>query len=572
MLGLMILPMLLGAAFLFDDDGSGSEDPIGQPDSEEPVQTDPEENGDLIQFDRDDTRYSGSDAAVEVRGNNLDNIIRAGGGDDTVVAEGGDDRVFGDAGDDTLYGRDGDDVVFGGTGDDRIFLGMGDDASGSSGENGPSDMFGDDFVRGGAGDDQIFDNFGSNHLMGDVGNDTLVAVDGNNAVDQSISEADFGTTDTLDGGTGNDLLRGDDGDILIGGTGDDDFGVIANLSRDQAVVEIKDFAVTDDVLSVFSNAATSDEEISFAFDAARGGVIASVASEEVAILEGLVADDIANITSTFFHYDEAGLTEGYSEVEGGVVNMLAAQTPYTGTIAGVEVQANALNNTLNAGGGNDTVVGLDGDDLISGDAGDDVLYGNNGVDSVAGGDGDDQIFLGEGDDVSGSSELADASQMLGDDVIRGGAGFDEIVDHVGANQLFGDQGADVLDATDGIVAADPTASIADFGTAYTLNGGAGADTLIGDDGDTMIGGTGTDNFTAIRDFTRVQAAVQVVDFDVSEDVLTVSQNTPTDVIVFTFDAAQNGVVATVAGQAVAVLQGLDAADIPNIWAAFVPDA
>ena len=105
-----------------------------------------------------------------------------------------------------------------------------------------------------------------------------------------------------------------------------------------------------------------------------------------------------------------------------------------------------------------------------------------------------------------------------------------------------------------------------------FNSGAGADILIGDDGDTMIGGTGTDNFTAIRDFTRVQAAVQVVDFDVSEDVLTVSQNTPTDVIVFTFDAAQNGVVVTVAGQAVAVLQGLDAADIPNISAAFVPGA
>jgi len=463
-------------------------------------------------------------------------------------------------------------VVFGGTGDDRIFLGMGDDVSSWTAENGPSDMFGDDFVRGGTGDDWVLDNFGSNQLMGDVGNDTLVAVDGNNAAYQSVSEADFGTTDTLEGGAGNDFLVGDDGDILIGGTGNDEFGVDVDFSRDQAVAEIKDFAVTDDVLSVFSNAATSDEEIAFAFDAARGGVIASVASEEVAILEGLVADDIANITTTFFHYDEAGLTGGYSEVEGGVVNMLAAQIPYTGTVAGVEVQANALNNTINAGSGNDTVVGFDGDDLISGDAGDDVLYGNNGVDSVVEGDGDDQIFLGDGDDVSGSSELADASQMLGDDVIRGGAGFDEIVDHLGANQLFGDQGADVLDATDGIVAADPTASIADFGTADTLNAGAGADTLIGDDDDTMIGGTGTDNFTAIRDFTRVQAAVQVVDFDVSEDVLTVSQNTPTDVIEFTFDAAQNGVVATVAGQAVAVLQGLDAADIPNISAAFVPDA
>lgn len=43
-------------------------------------------------------------------------------------------------------------------------------------------------------------------------------------------------------------------------------------------------------------------------------------------------------------------------------------------------------------------------------------------------------------------------------------------------------------------------------------------------------------------------------------------------IEFTFDAAQSGFFATVAGQAVAVLQGLDAADIPNISAAFVPGA
>jgi hypothetical protein len=54
--------------------------------------------------------------------------------------------------------------------------------------------------------------------------------------------------------------------------------------------------------------------------------------------------------------------------------------------------------------------------------------------------------------------------------------------------LFGDQGADVLDATDGIIAADLTASLADYDTADTLNGGADDDTLIGDDGDTRIGG------------------------------------------------------------------------------------
>jgi hypothetical protein len=43
----------------------------------------------------------------------------------------------------------------------------------------------------------------------------------------------------------------------------------------------------------------SDEEISFAFDAARGGVIASVASEEIAILEGLVEGEIAKSRPRF---------------------------------------------------------------------------------------------------------------------------------------------------------------------------------------------------------------------------------------------------------------------------------
>lgn len=41
---------------------------------------------------------------------------------------------------------------------------------------------------------------------------------------------------------------------------------------------------------------------------------------------------------------------------------------------------------------------------------------------------------------------------------------------------------------------------------------------------------------------------------------------------FTFDTAQNGIVATDAGQVMVVLQGLNAADIPNISAAFAPGA
>ena len=91
---------------------------------------------------------------------------------------------------------------------------------------------GDDPVVAKGGDDWVLDNFGLKQVMGDDGNATLVAVDGNNAVDQSVSEADVGTTDTLDGGAGNDFLIGVDGDILIGGKGNDEFGVDAGFSRD----------------------------------------------------------------------------------------------------------------------------------------------------------------------------------------------------------------------------------------------------------------------------------------------------------------------------------------------------
>ena len=106
----------------FEDDGNGCEDQNDQSNIKEPLQSNPKENSDLILLDRDNTLYSGSDGAAAVRSNNLDNIIRASGGDDRVVAVGVDNWVL--------------------------------------------------------------DNFGSNQVMGDVGNDTLVAVDGNNVVDQ----------------------------------------------------------------------------------------------------------------------------------------------------------------------------------------------------------------------------------------------------------------------------------------------------------------------------------------------------------------------------------------------------
>jgi len=123
----------------------------------------------------------------------------------------------------------------------------------------------DDFIWGGAGDDIIINNFGSNFLLGDSVDGTILAVDGHSAADASVNEADFETVDTLEGGAGDDRLIGDDGDVMTGGTGADEFVVETDIVWDQAVAQITDFDIKEDVLTLYKNAQTS-EGIIFKFD------------------------------------------------------------------------------------------------------------------------------------------------------------------------------------------------------------------------------------------------------------------------------------------------------------------
>ena len=108
--------------------------------------------------------------------------------------------------------------------------------------------------------------------------------------------------------------------------------------------------------------------------------------EEIALMQGLTAADIPNITSSF-SYDVPGSTGDYTETDGDIVDLEDSQLSYVGTDSGVEFQANDLANTIDVAGGNDTVVALDGADLVKGNDGDDVLYGNDGNDTVMGGRG-----------------------------------------------------------------------------------------------------------------------------------------------------------------------------------------
>ncbi len=100
-----------------------------------------------------------------------------------------------------VYGEDGDDMLIGGSGRDLLIGGDGNDRlEGNRGNDYLDGGKGNDYLKGLDGDDVIFGGSGNDIICGGTGNDLVL------------------------GGDGNDWLYGGDGlDMLIGGLGDDMF-------------------------------------------------------------------------------------------------------------------------------------------------------------------------------------------------------------------------------------------------------------------------------------------------------------------------------------------------------------
>ena len=229
---------------------------------------------------------------------------------------------------------------------------------------------------------------------------------------------------------------------------------------------------------------------------------------------------------------------------------------FEGTEASEHVQANARNNDLRGGDGNDKLSGMGGDDTLDSGAGDDRIFGGAGDDVATGGAGDDRIFLGDGDDVSVAGP--DGSADGGDDLIRGGSGQDVIADGFGANRIFGDTGQDHISTVDN--AQSP-------GTADTVHGGFGDDTLIGDAGDALTGGAGADSFVVAARSATTDAPAMLIDFDVREDLFSVVLlETPEAPVEITFEhlPETSQMAAIMNGQRVALLNDIEAEDVPFI--------
>jgi Ca2+-binding RTX toxin-like protein len=234
----------------------------------------------------------------------------------------------------------------------------------------------------------------------------------------------------------------------------------------------------------------------------------------------------------------------------------------------------AGNDLLQGLGGNDLLFGGGGNDTLDGGAGDDGLFGNQGTDLVNGGDGDD--FLSGGG---------------GSDTLYGGAGNDHLAGVAGSNELYGGDGNDrvsgidlpqaffddpeilaelraaLSDGTDGLIAGENLDRLVEI-SARTgpagddiIDGGDGADTLVADSGDLVIGGAGADLFTVHYTGAEDYRPVMIADF--GSDDAGIELVVPPEAASWTLSTEQDGndTILRLDGRMILVLENTRAEDI-----------
>ncbi len=400
-------------------------------------------------------------------------------------------------------------------------------------------------VAGGVGEDSLVGSIGNDTLRGESGNDTLVGGDGNDILDINTTAAQG--NDLLQGGAGNDTLFAYQGDTIDGGSGND----LIQVWSDQ-VYSLQGGVGTDTVSiassywysGAFSLAANGIEIIN-----GNGVGIYGTVSNEVIDFTGITLDQVAFVDGQGGNDTISGFAAA-AAVAGGV-----GEDSLVGSIGNDTLRGESGNDTLVGGDGNDILdintTAAQGNDLLQGGAGNDTLFAYQG-DTIDGGTGDDliqvwsdqvyalqggagtdtlsiassywysgafslaangiEIINGNGVGIYGtaSNEVMDFNGITlnqvafvdgqgGNDTISGfaaaasvigGVGEDSLVGSIGNDTLRGDSGNDTLIGGSGNDLIDISTSYA--GGNDLLQGGAGNDTLFAYQGDTIDGGTGND--------------------------------------------------------------------------------
>lgn len=455
--------------------------------------------------------------AEQVEGTDFDDVIYGNGGSDTIHANDGSDVIIGGKGDDILYG---DESIFGTAGDDVYIWNKGD------GFDELHDDLGSNIIRFGKDisfEDLIFRQNGHgldiyvngdrtqgmrliNFYYRDQGiHYTLEFADGTNVnlaesgltltqSDKSGSCSGTDHDDVIYGGSGNDVIYGDEGDdILIGGKGNDElWGEEGNdiivWNKGDGFDTVIDYNAG--VNTVRFGAGITFEQLVFERD--NNNLNIFVDGDRTQGLE------LVNFVSQYKLEFADGTV--YSPDEDG---LFLSQSDKDDNESGTQFD--------------DVLYGNGGDDSLHGKDGDDILCGGKGNDNLDGGDGRDVYIWNKGD---GFDTIGD----YGENVIRFGAGIvyddlswqkdgDNLLIFVGGNTSqgmklydffygssqnyvleFADGSSRTLDRDELVFGSEGIPQNID-GTAGndTLTGGSGHDTLRGNDGnDILTGGRGND--------------------------------------------------------------------------------
>jgi Ca2+-binding RTX toxin-like protein len=331
---------------------------------------------------------------------------------------------------------------------------------------------GADTLSGRGGDDQLFGNTVS--TAGDAAADELVGGNGNDTIHVGFLDRAFGNADDdvliltstfapaiLDGGTGNDTLRLDNGDIsgatisglerlelpddpfsegrltasqlnsfsVVAGIGGSDSAFLRLTSGGSAGV-ITTASTLADLHIVGSNendgiGLSSDSNTVLHFDGLDGddNVIGALANDS---LRGGSGNDILHGVAGADLLDGGGGsdTASYLLASSGVRINLNLPGQNTGDATGDRLVSieNLIGSTFA-----DELIGNNGGNRLNGGLDADLLFGRGGADRLFGQDGNDTLF--------GDS---------GNDLLVGGNGSDELAGDAGADRLRGDAGADLF--------------------------------------------------------------------------------------------------------------------------------
>ncbi len=243
------------------------------------------------------------------------------------------------------------------------------------------------------------------------------------------------------------------------------------------------------------------------------------------------------------------------------------------------------NDLMLGAGGRDDLSGAEGTDILVGETGQDTLSGGEGSDLVLGGWGADLLFGGNGNDV-----------VIGgtnDDSLSGGAGDDLLFGSGGADSLDGNGGDDLLiglEVRQGLTPEDllelDTSGLTDalrdtYGDRLTdsdetrvltgvfnldaanlqpdvLDGGDGADTLMGDNGDMLLGGSGDDEYAVFAE--SGDTYVSIADFEAARESLVLLVDGPATGTI-SFSGNTDGVAVLLDGDFVAFLERVAVSDL-----------